>query len=242
MKIVRHIPNAITCCNLLCGCLALMSAFAGNFEGVLLWILGAAFFDFFDGMSARLLKAYSPVGKELDSLADMVSFGVAPAIASVYFMKPLTGCALLVYVPLIIAPLSALRLAKFNIDDRQAENFIGLATPACALTVASMLATVSSCKRVLMTFVSGNPWVIPAVCVALALLLTSGVPMFSMKFKSLSPRDNSARYIFLGIVLCTAVTLAAAGAGYALIIFSVFAIYLIMNLFLAVRKISVKKV
>lgn len=242
MKIVRHIPNTITCCNLLCGCFAVMSAFNENFEGVLLWILGAAFFDFFDGMSARLLKAYSPVGKELDSLADMVSFGVAPAIAAVYFMKPLTGCAVLVYLPLIIAPLSALRLAKFNIDERQTENFIGLATPACALTVASMLATVYSGEKALMTFVSGYPWIIPAVCTVLALLLTSGIPMFSMKFKSLSLRDNGERYLFLGIVLCSVLLLAAAGAGYMPIVFSVFAIYLIMNLFLALRKICIKKV
>lgn len=241
MKILKHIPNTITCCNLLCGCMAVLSAFNGLFEGVLLWITGAAVFDFFDGMSARLLKAYSPIGKELDSLADMVSFGVAPAIAGMMFMRGMTVSDIMVLLPLIIAPLSALRLAKFNVDERQSENFIGLATPACALMTASMLASAEAYPA-LSAFLSGNVWVVPVFCVFIALLLISEIPMFSMKFKSLSPKENKVRYLFLGLALCTIIPAAVTGVRFSLMIFLVFAIYLIMNLFIALQKGLVKKV
>ncbi|MGM9774294.1 MAG: CDP-diacylglycerol--serine O-phosphatidyltransferase [Candidatus Egerieousia sp.] len=240
MNIIRHIPNTITCCNLLCGCMAIVSAVNGQFEYVLLCIIGAAVFDFFDGMSARLLKAYSPIGKELDSLADMVSFGVAPAIAGFTFMMDLTDYKWMAIFPLLIAPLSALRLAKFNLDERQSENFIGLATPACALMVASLLACAEH-YPVLFSFLSLNVYVLPLFCVILALLLTSEIPMFSMKFKSLNHKENRERFLFLDFVLGSVIATAIVGGRYSMMIFFAFAIYLIMNLFLALRKKLVKK-
>ncbi len=221
--------------------MAVASAFDKAFEGVLLWIIGAAVFDFFDGMSARLLKAYSPMGKELDSLADMVSFGVAPAVAGMMFMQERTTSDILILLPLAIAPLSALRLAKFNIDERQTENFIGLATPACALMTASLLAS-AEFYPALSAFLSDNVWVVPAFCVILALLLTSEIPMFSMKFKSLSAKENRLRYLFVGVALSIVLLTAVAGWRFSIMIFFVFVIYLTLNLFTAVRKKLVKKV
>lgn len=136
----KHIPNSITCCNLISGCIATAFAFGGNIEMALLWIIIGAVFDFFDGMTARLLHVSSPIGKELDSLADDVTFGVAPSTiifsqlqVMVYptMLEPLRDY--LPFVAYIMAAFSALRLAKFNLDERQALGFIGLPTPANAL-------------------------------------------------------------------------------------------------------------
>ena len=140
MSIKKHIPNTITCCNLVSGCIATSFAFGGNPEMALLWIIIGAVFDFFDGMSARLLHVSSPIGKELDSLADDVTFGVAPAtivFSQLFvmeypgFLEPLRPW--LPYAAFIIAAFSALRLAKFNLDERQTTSFIGVPTPANAL-------------------------------------------------------------------------------------------------------------
>ena len=133
MKIVRHIPNSITSMNLLFGVMGVIYTFKGNFETAFLLMLAAAVCDFCDGLSARLLNAYSDVGKELDSLADMVSFGLLPSLMLHRLMATIGSESFLSYIPLIIAVLSALRLAKFNVDERQTDNFIGLATPACAM-------------------------------------------------------------------------------------------------------------
>ena len=136
MGIIRHIPNTITSLNLLSGCFATIFALQGNFTTAFLCIIAGAVCDFCDGLAARALKAYSPMGKELDSLADMVTFGVAPAMIMYRFQAEAN---FLVYLPLLIAVFSGLRLAKFNIDTRQSENFIGLATPSCALICGSLI-------------------------------------------------------------------------------------------------------
>ena len=133
MSIIRHIPNTITSMNLLLGIMGVICTFDGNFEAAFCLMLAAAVCDFCDGLSARLLGAYSDVGKELDSLADMVSFGLLPSLMLHRLMVSIGGESLLSYIPLIIAVLSAVRLAKFNVDERQTDNFIGLATPACAM-------------------------------------------------------------------------------------------------------------
>ncbi|HQS50964.1 MAG TPA: CDP-diacylglycerol--serine O-phosphatidyltransferase, partial [Daejeonella sp.] len=137
----KHIPNSVTCLNLFSGCLGIVFAFQGNLIWASYAIVIAAVFDFFDGMLARLLKAYSDIGKELDSLADMVSFGVLPSVIiyQLFALSPQIdfGADWLSFSAFIIAVFSALRLAKFNIDTRQSENFIGLPTPANALLIAS---------------------------------------------------------------------------------------------------------
>mgnify|MGYP001789768834 CR=1 FL=1 len=146
MAIKKHIPNTITCCNLISGCIAIAYAFSGKIEISFTWIIIGAVFDFFDGMSARLLKVSSPIGKELDSLADDITFGVAPStiifsqlqlMSYPDFLEPLRPY--LPFVAYIMAAFSALRLAKFNLDERQALGFIGLPTPANALFWGSLL-------------------------------------------------------------------------------------------------------
>mgnify|MGYP000981582205 FL=1 len=137
----KHIPNILTLLNLFSGCIAIIMAFKNDFEGVVIWVAIAALFDFFDGMAARILKAYSPLGKELDSLADVVSFGVAPAAALYILMNNyflLNGLPLIVshyapYLAFLIPMFAAYRLAKFNIDERQTTSFFGLPTPANGL-------------------------------------------------------------------------------------------------------------
>ena len=144
--ITRHIPNGLTSCNLISGCIATVFALAYNYQLALGFIVLGAVFDFFDGMSARLLHVSSPIGKELDSLADDVTFGVAPSamIFSVlytheypYWLIPLSG--VLPYLAFVMAAFSAIRLAKFNLDERQTTSFIGLPTPANALFWASLV-------------------------------------------------------------------------------------------------------
>ena len=137
MSIKKHIPNTITCCNLISGCIATFWAFEGKCDMALLFIVIGAVFDFFDGMVARLLHVSSPIGKELDSLADDITFGFAPSAIVYEYLRPDTE--LLPFVVFIMAAFSALRLAKFNLDERQALGFIGLPTPANALFWGSLI-------------------------------------------------------------------------------------------------------
>ncbi len=201
MSIIRHIPNGITSLNLFSGCAAIVAAFNGQFQLAAGLIVLAAIFDFFDGLAARALKAYSEIGKELDSLADMVSFGVAP---SVIFFKLIqvgfgfeTGfvATYLPYAAFIIAVFSALRLAKFNIDTRQTTSFIGLPTPANALFLLSFGLYFES--NLPYKEMVTNPWVLIAVAVIFSLLLVAEIPMFALKIKSLKLKGNEVRYIFL---------------------------------------------
>ena len=145
-SVTRHIPNAVTCCNLVCGCMATGAAFHGQYQWAVLMIVMGAVFDFFDGLTARALGVSSPIGKELDSLADVVTFGVAPSAVLFYlfhevhvpeFMMPLRP--VLPYTAFLMAAFSALRLAKFNLDARQSTRFIGLPTPANALFWGSLV-------------------------------------------------------------------------------------------------------
>ncbi len=193
----KHIPNAITCLNLLSGCIGLVYAFDNQLLTAGYFILISALFDFFDGMLARLLKAYSEIGKELDSLADMVSFGVLPSVI-VYqlFRIAAPEQAYLPFFAFLIAIFSALRLAKFNIDTRQTENFIGLPTPANALFILSLPHIVSSgtfAEYIL------NPVILAIVTLVMSLLLVAEIPLFSLKFKNLKFSDNLFRFILLSL-------------------------------------------
>ena len=215
----KHIPNTITCCNLVSGCIATYFAFCGNMQMALLWIVIGAVFDFFDGMSARLLGVSSPIGKELDSLADDVTFGVAPAtivfsllgrLEYPVFLEPIR-C----YVPFfafIMAAFSALRLAKFNLDERQTTSFIGLPTPANALFWGALV--VGSEK-----WLSDYSWVVPVLLVCLCIscwLLICEVPMFSLKFKQWGWKGNEVKYIF--VLSCIPLLLIFGVSGIAMII------------------------
>lgn len=198
--IIRNIPNTITSCNLFCGCIASYWAFQGNYKLALLFIILGAVFDFFDGMTARLLHVSSPIGKELDSLADDVTFGLAPAaiVFSLFkevhypaFLAPIAD--IMPYAAFLIAVFSALRLAKFNLDERQTSSFIGMPTPANALFWGSL--TVGA--HDFLTSTSFNAIYLLTLVIIMSLLLVAELPMFSLKFKNLSWQQNKVSYIFL---------------------------------------------
>ena len=130
MSIKNHIPNFITCLNLAVGCLAIIAIFEGKLDNIIYYILVAGIFDFLDGFAARMLKVTSAIGKDLDSLADMVTFGVVPSLLMFAMLKNNSSIEWLPYLALLIAVLSGLRLAKFNNDERQSDTFYGLPTPA----------------------------------------------------------------------------------------------------------------
>lgn len=202
--IVRNIPNTLTSCNLFSGCIAAYMAFHGNYKEALLFIVLGAMFDFFDGMIARLLHVSSPIGKELDSLADDITFGLAPAAIAfslfkeVYypdFLMPVAG--IMPYTAFLIAVFSGLRLAKFNIDERQTSSFIGMPTPANALFWASLAVGGHS----FLISDNFNAIYLFVLVVVMSLLLVAELPMFSLKFKDLSWGHNKVSYIFLIVSL-----------------------------------------
>ena len=199
MRIIKHIPNTITSMNLLCGALGVIFTFQGDFDKAFYLMLAASVCDFCDGLSARLLKAYSAMGKELDSLADMVSFGLLPSLILHKYMIESGHTGIIAYVPLVICVFSGLRLAKFNIDERQTENFLGLATPACAIWCGSLIYFVSRGNSIPLLAV-GSSWFLPVVSVILAFLLVSEIPMFSLKFKKGS-KTNNVRLIFIILIV-----------------------------------------
>ena len=201
MSIKKHIPNTITCFNLLSGCLSILF----TCENRILWASGmifvAAVFDFFDGFAARLLNAKSPIGGELDSLSDVVSFGVAPSFIIVWFLSE-TGVEWWIHnvnvfpmLAFVLAIFAALRLAKFNIDTRQSTSFIGLPVPAVGLFVASLpfLIFKLSHGSALYKFII-NPYFLLGIVVIFSWLMVSEVPFFSFKIKNLKFKENILRY------------------------------------------------
>ena len=179
--------------NLLCGIMGVIFTFNGRLDVAFYLMLAGAACDFCDGLVARALKAYSELGKQLDSLADMVTFGVLPALMLHVLMLITCGEIFLSYIPLHIAVFSALRLAKFNIDERQSENFIGLATPACAIICGSFACYLKNETSSMMVQWAETPWFIPVASLILCGLLVSEIPMFSMKFKKGADRHSSSQ-------------------------------------------------
>ncbi|MEJ6982307.1 CDP-diacylglycerol--serine O-phosphatidyltransferase [Pedobacter sp. P351] len=196
----KHIPNAITCLNLLCGCVGIVLAFRNNLIFASYAIILAAIFDFLDGFIARLLHAYSEIGKELDSLADIVSFGVLPSIIiyQLFLEAPQLGMLsqYINYSAFLIAIFSALRLAKFNIDTRQEDNFLGLPTPANALLIASLPFIVSGENLFLKNYIL-NAFFLFIFSFGMSILLVMEIPLMSLKFKSLNFSENLYRYILI---------------------------------------------
>ena len=217
----RHIPNTITCCNLLSGCVASMYAFEGFYKIAFVCIIMGAVFDFFDGLTARALKVSSPIGKELDSLADVVTFGFAPATMVFSWLRECMGgqfativnCQLSIvnsiipFFAFLLVAFSALRLAKFNVDERQTSSFIGLPTPANALFWGALV--LGSHDLVVV-----NPYgwmLVLALVVLFSYLLVAEIPMFSLKFKSLAWKPNRIAYIFLLVSLVLLILLGLNG-------------------------------
>ena len=239
MKLIRHIPNTITSMNLLCGALGVIFTFQGALDIAFCLMLAAAACDFLDGLSARLLNAYSSVGKELDSLADNISFGLLPAM--MFHRRLVEGgmTGFITYIPIIICVFAAVRLAKFNVIEEQSENFLGLATPACALWCGSLI---FAADHGVMTFAMmlHDTYFIPIASVVLATLMVSRIPMFSLKFKKGSAH-NKVRYIFLGIVaLCAAATFIL-GINWAYIVFLSLTAYIVFNLLLALFSLRISR-
>ncbi|TGE26045.1 CDP-diacylglycerol--serine O-phosphatidyltransferase [Hymenobacter aquaticus] len=205
----NHLPNAVTCLNLFAGCLALCNIFAGHLETAAYLVGLAAAFDFADGLLARALHASSPIGKDLDSLADMVSFGVVPGAILFHLLQRGGGLPeWLPYAGFIVTVFSALRLAKFNNDTRQNTSFIGLPTPACTLVVAS-LPLILAHDTFGLTDLILNPWVLLGLTALLSGLLVAEIPLFALKFKNLTWQDNSLRFIFLLLAVALLVGLGA---------------------------------
>ena len=210
----KHIPNTITCCNLISGCIATWFAFQGDFNMALLMIIVGAVFDFFDGMVARLLGVSSPIGKELDSLADDITFGFAPSAIVFEYLRP--ESELLPFIVFVMAAFSALRLAKFNLDERQALGFIGLPTPANALFWGSLIAGAGEWMKSA-PFISSNlSLVILAGVFISCYLLIAEIPMFALKFKHWGWKGNEIKYIF--ILSCVPILLLLGITGFAIII------------------------
>lgn len=229
----KYIPNSITSCNLISGCIATSYAFMGDCAMALLWIVIGAVFDFFDGLSARALKVSSPIGKELDSLADVVTFGVAPATILHYalsvldypaFLAPLAS--VLPYAAFVLAAFSALRLAKFNLDERQSLGFIGLPTPANALFWGSLVVGYPR----LLESTEYMPVILLLLMLLSCWLLVSEVPMFALKFKhwGIHEPGNIVKY---GFILFSACVLAIGQvAGIAIVIMAYIALSVILDM------------
>ena len=243
MNIKKHIPNAITCCNLLCGCLAIVQVFEGNLIYAAYLVGLAAIFDFFDGFAARMLNVSSAIGKDLDSLADMVTFGVVPGLVMFQLLKTslITGNvdfqvfknnSFLVYLPFIIIIFSALRLAKFNNDTRQTESFIGLNTPANSMVICSIPLILNQHPEIGTLL---NPYVLCVLSVVLSLLLVSEIPMFSLKFKHFKWKANEIRFIFLALSLLMLTTLQFLGIPLIIILYVLLSL---LTNYLAKRKVN----
>jgi CDP-diacylglycerol---serine O-phosphatidyltransferase len=211
---MKHIPNFITSLNLVSGFIAIIFAANGNLVAASWFILAAMIFDFLDGLSARLLKAYSPVGKELDSLADVVSFGVAPGfviyhllINSVSLNSPVNiNSDFLRTIPLMLVSAvmpvcGAIRLAVFNLDSSQATTFKGLPIPANALAVISVVIAGHYSQSPLINSFIASPFLIILFILILSLLMVSRIPLFSLKVKNLKLRGNEGIYILLALII-----------------------------------------
>ena len=239
MKIVKHIPNTITSMNLFCGIMGVIFAFKGELSMAFYMMLAAAACDFLDGFSARLLNAYSDMGKELDSLADLVSFGLLPAF--MFHRRMIEGGVtdFWAYIPLIICIFSALRLAKFNVDTRQTENFLGLPTPACAMWCGSLIYSADH-GVMSMANMLHDTLILPVSAVILAFLLVSEIPMFSLKFKKGS-EYNRIRIYFMVFVAAVAVATFILKFNWSYIILITFTCYILMNVVNALSSIFQKK-
>ena len=230
MALYKHIPNTITSMNLLSGVMGVIFTLEGRLEWALPLMLLAAAFDFCDGLAARLLDAHSPIGGELDSLADLVSFGVLPSLM-LYKVMPADAPAVLRYIPLFVAVMSAVRLAKFNVDDRQTLDFLGLPTPSCAMVCGSLAYFLYMQGGVP---AGAGPWLLDAIAVILGLLLVSEVPMFGMKIKKGHKLLDTKRIAFLVLAVACVLAVVLLKQNWSLAILAVFSVYIVENLLVAV--------
>ena len=220
MSFLKHLPNTITCLNAFSGCVAVTMAFDGKFEWALAFIFLAAVFDFFDGFTARLVNHSSPMGKELDSLADAISFGFAPASMVYVSMKTMMSCEYVPYVAFLIAVFSVLRLAKFNIDERQSLSFIGLPTPANAVFWGGWVTS----NYLGFTSMVYFEYFLVAMVILSSYLLVSELPMFALKFKQFTLKKYWLQILFLVVALILFIVLKIESLSIIIVIYIVLSI------------------
>lgn len=221
-ELKKSLPNGLTCCNLISGCIAVSYALGGDAQTALLFIIIGAVFDFFDGFTARALKVSSPIGKELDSLADDITFGFAPSAIAFMMLKQcavpdslLGAQKIYPYAAFVMAAFSALRLAKFNLDERQTSSFIGMPTPANALFWGALACSVNA-----ELFASpAAAYIIILMVFGSSALLVSEIPMFALKFKNYSWKDNKVKYIFLALSLAVIIPFGIGGLAIAILLY-----------------------
>lgn len=244
MTIKKHIPNLLTLSNLFLGCLAIVCAFTDRLALVPILIFFAGFADFFDGFLARMLKVSSPIGEQLDSLADMVSFGVVPGIVIYQLLTivldPAVSDNILYLAPAFILTLfSALRLAKFNIDDRQSYEFIGLPTPACTLFFVPLISLLEKdfygLNKIVLT-----PAFLYVTTLLFSYLLIAEIPMFAAKFKHFGWKGNEIRFIF--IIVGALMPILFGVIGLSLVIVLYLTLVVINHFFLSPREEKVQQV
>lgn len=222
--IKRNIPNAITSLNLLFGCIAIICALHNRLADASWMIASAAIADFFDGMAARLLKVSSPIGKELDSLADVVSFGVAPGM----IIYQLINTSPYSWIGLLVPVFAAVRLARFNIDTRQTFYFIGLPTPANALFIASfplIIAHNNYWHSVYFSNISFAVWFFVCVAIVCSAIMVSPIKLFSLKMKDTSWTNNRTRYTFLLISLACFLLLGYTSVPVIMLLYIIFSLF-----------------
>ena len=217
MNLKKHIPNIITLLNLLCGCIALVFAGEANFEMAFFFVCLGIFFDFFDGFFARLFNVSSPLGLQLDSLADMVTSGVVPGfVLFIMLSNSVNSDPSLMYLPylgFIITLGSCYRLANFNIDTRQTDSFIGLPTPANALFILSLPLILKNSESLIVLELLINPWVLIIISMLSAFILNAEIPLFALKIKKFNLKDNTLQLFFLLISILLLAYLQFAGVA-----------------------------
>lgn len=239
MSLRKHIPNIITSVSLLCGAAGVIFAFSGRLDRAFYLMLAAAACDFLDGFAARLLHAYSPMGKELDSQADLVSFGVLPAMMLVNLKAAVSfGFPPIAWVPAILVLFTALRLARYNVEESGPQYFAGLPAPSCGLICGSLCYFISFEPASFLSLWVLNDWFIPALTVVLCALLVSRVPMFSAKFSLKDPVSVNRKRIAFAVDLVLIVAIVAAtGLNWSMVILLGLVTYVVMNLILAALKV-----
>lgn len=231
---IFNIPNAITSMNLLSGILGVICALDGRMDMALALMILAAVFDFFDGMAARALGVSEGIGKELDSLSDMVSFGVLPALMLMACMQECGNSSWVSYIPLLLAVMSSYRLAKFNLDKRQESDFLGVPTPTAAIISGTLVYYISVSGSSTLNAFAASWWFIPAIAIVLSFLLVSEIPMFGMKIKKGHKLLDTKRIVFLVLALAAIVLTVVLKQNWALAILLIFSAYILENLLLFV--------
>mgnify|MGYP003667228230 FL=1 len=226
-KMKNWAPNIITLLNLLCGCIAAIYAFNDQLVFAAIFVAAGIFFDFFDGLVARLLKVSSDLGTQLDSLADMVTSGLVPGIVMYQLLSDAIGFNLIdqeqsftsgssdywighPYIPIIgflITLGSCYRLAKFNIDTRQTDSFIGVPTPANAILIISLGIIAQDTDVSWLYYALTNPYILIAITIFSVYILNAELPLFALKFKSFGWKGNEIRWIFIGICIALMISL-----------------------------------